>query len=76
MESILIVEDESVIRSALRKLLEHNDYSVTEADSVAAAQRNNLESWGASGFVDSPTSYFLVACSASKAAGETYPSDE
>ena len=32
--------------------------------------------WGASGFVDSPASYFLVACSASKSAGETYPSDE
>ena len=35
--SILIVEDESVIRSALRRLLERNDYEVIEAGSVAEA---------------------------------------
>lgn len=35
---ILIVEDESVIRSALRRLLERNDYRVSEAASVSEAQ--------------------------------------
>ncbi len=34
---ILIVEDESVIRSALRRLLERNDYQVSEAASVSEA---------------------------------------
>lgn len=37
MSRILIVEDEDVIRSALRKLLQHNQYSVEEAESVGAA---------------------------------------
>ncbi len=37
MKSILVVEDEAVIRSALKRLLERNDYSVQEAGSVAEA---------------------------------------
>lgn len=37
MSRILIVEDEDVIRSALRKLLQHNQYEVEEADSVGSA---------------------------------------
>lgn len=37
MSRILIVEDEDVIRSALRKLLQHNQYGVEEADSVGSA---------------------------------------
>jgi len=37
MEKILIVEDEPVIRSALRKLLERHDYKVCEAGSVKQA---------------------------------------
>ncbi len=35
---ILIVEDESVIRSALRRLLERNDYRISEAASVSEAE--------------------------------------
>ena len=34
MPRILIVEDEAIIRSALKRLLERNDYDVTEAGSV------------------------------------------
>jgi two-component system, NtrC family, response regulator HydG len=37
MALILVVEDESIIRSALRRLLEHNHYTVQEADSVETA---------------------------------------
>ena len=37
MEHILIVEDETVIRSALRKLLERHDYQVSEAGAVNVA---------------------------------------
>ena len=37
MEKILIVEDEPVIRSALRKLLERHDYKISEAGSVKQA---------------------------------------
>lgn len=37
MSRILLVEDEDVIRLALRRLLERNDYQVDEADSVARA---------------------------------------
>lgn len=37
MPDILIVEDEDVIRKSLRRLLERNEYSVSEAGSVAAA---------------------------------------
>lgn len=43
MSRILIVEDESVIRAALKRLLEKNDYQVDDAGSVdEAAQRFNL----------------------------------
>jgi len=38
MQNILVVEDESVIRTALRRLLERHDYKVSEAVSVAAAE--------------------------------------
>ena len=37
MSKILIVEDESIIRNALRKLLERNQYEVNEAPSVKEA---------------------------------------
>lgn len=38
MQSILIVEDEAIIRRALKRLLERNHYSVLEAGTVAEAQ--------------------------------------
>ncbi|RMF17675.1 MAG: sigma-54-dependent Fis family transcriptional regulator, partial [Gammaproteobacteria bacterium] len=34
---ILVVEDEAIIRSAVKRLLEHNGYSVAEAESVELA---------------------------------------
>lgn len=37
MAHILVVEDEIVIRSALKRLLEHNSYTVSEAGSVSEA---------------------------------------
>lgn len=40
MEKILVVEDESVIRTALRRLLERNGYHVSEAGSVQQAENN------------------------------------
>ena len=40
MDNILIVEDEAVIRSALRRLLSRHDYNVSEAGSVAEAMSN------------------------------------
>ena len=40
MTDILIVEDEDVIRKALRRLLERNNYSVQEATSVKDALDN------------------------------------
>lgn len=39
MRRILIVEDEEIIRSALRKLLQHAGYDVSDAGSVDAAER-------------------------------------
>lgn len=42
MSHILIVEDEPVIRGALRKLLERHDHSVAEAESVEQAQDREL----------------------------------
>lgn len=39
MKHILIVEDEEIIRSAIKRLLEKNSYQVSEADSVQAAKR-------------------------------------
>ncbi len=38
MKQILVVEDESVIRTALRRLLERNEYLVSEAGSVQEAE--------------------------------------
>lgn len=45
MAHILIVEDEKVIRSALRRLLERNDYQVDEAASLTEAQGKPLEQY-------------------------------
>lgn len=45
MSHILIVEDEPVIRGALRKLLERHDHSVTEAESVEQAQEKSLHQY-------------------------------
>ncbi|TCS41636.1 sigma-54-dependent transcriptional regulator [Reinekea marinisedimentorum] len=45
MGDILIVEDESIIRSALKRLLERNKYRVTEAESVTEASQNDLDSF-------------------------------
>ncbi|MEM9256567.1 MAG: sigma-54 dependent transcriptional regulator [Pseudomonadota bacterium] len=41
MHKILVVEDESVIRVALRRLLERNDYDVSEAGSVQEASEQH-----------------------------------
>ena len=41
MSTILVVEDESVIRVALRRLLERHDYEVSEASSVQEAEQNH-----------------------------------
>lgn len=41
MYRVLIVEDESVIRNALRRLLERNDYQVSEAGSVQQAESDH-----------------------------------
>ena len=41
MHHILIVEDEPIIRSALRRLLERNNYQVSEAGSVQEAQEQH-----------------------------------
>jgi len=40
MPHILIVEDETIIRSALRRLLERNQYQISEAGSVQEAREN------------------------------------
>ena len=42
MSHILILEDESVIRQAMRRLLERNGYQVSEADSVEQAKRDHV----------------------------------
>jgi DNA-binding NtrC family response regulator len=41
MQQILVVEDETVIRTALRRLLERSGYEVCEAGSVAEAEGNH-----------------------------------
>jgi DNA-binding NtrC family response regulator len=41
MHKILVVEDESVIRAALRRLLERHDFEVSEAGSVQEAEKNH-----------------------------------
>ncbi|MGB5669891.1 MAG: response regulator, partial [Sedimenticolaceae bacterium] len=38
MNHLLIIEDEPVIRSALRRLFERHGHQVSEAESVEAAQ--------------------------------------
>ena len=43
MSRILIIEDEEIIRSALRRLLERHGHGVSEADSVEAARAAGLE---------------------------------
>lgn len=40
MNQVLVVEDESVIRSSLRRLLERHDYKVSEASSVKESLEN------------------------------------
>jgi two-component system response regulator HydG len=45
MSKILIVEDEVIIRTALRKLLVRNKYDVKEASSVKEAGKFNLDSF-------------------------------
>lgn len=45
MAHILIVEDEKVIRSALRRLLERNEYQVDEAPTLTEAQEKDLDSY-------------------------------
>jgi len=46
MTQILVVEDESVIRTALRRLLERHDYRVSEAGSVREAEaEHSLENF-------------------------------
>jgi DNA-binding NtrC family response regulator len=42
MSHILILEDESVIRQAMRRLLERNGYQVSEADSVEQAKSDHV----------------------------------
>lgn len=41
MHKILVVEDESVIRAALRRLLERNGYEISEAGSVQEAEKEH-----------------------------------
>ena len=41
MLKILVVEDETVIRTALRRLLERNGYQVSEAGSVQEAESSH-----------------------------------
>ncbi len=46
MSRILIVEDESIIRSALKRLLEKNGYEISDVESVAdATARHSLDSF-------------------------------
>jgi CheY-like chemotaxis protein len=41
-KSILIIEDEIVIRTSLKKFLEKKQYKVTETGSLAEALKNDL----------------------------------
>ncbi|HEV8077678.1 MAG TPA: sigma-54 dependent transcriptional regulator, partial [Marinobacter sp.] len=45
MPRILIVEDEDIIRSAVRKMLTHAGYDVADAGSVEDAEEHNLDSF-------------------------------
>lgn len=40
---VLVVEDEQIIRTALKRLLERHDYEVSEAGSVAESLQHNLD---------------------------------
>ena len=42
MNQLLIIEDEAVIRGALRRLLERHGHHVSEAESVEAAQQQGV----------------------------------
>ncbi|GGY38767.1 transcriptional regulator [Bacterioplanes sanyensis] len=43
MSHILVVEDETIIRQALRRLLQRHDYEVTDVDSLDAARQQSLD---------------------------------
>src|SRR5690554_1324535 len=43
MSKVLIVEDEGIIRSALRRLLERNGFQITEAGTVPEAREKLAE---------------------------------
>ena len=46
MSDILVVEDEAIIRTALKRLLERHHYQVAEAGSVSeACERHNLDNF-------------------------------
>jgi len=45
MSHILVVEDEAIIRNAVRRLLQRHNHEVTEADSVDAARALDLTSY-------------------------------
>ena len=45
MSHILVVEDEAIIRNAVRRLLTRHNHEVTEADSVDAAKALDLTSY-------------------------------
>ena len=45
MSHILVVEDEAIIRNAVRRLLLRHQHEVTEADSVDAAKALDLTSY-------------------------------
>ncbi|MFT7561127.1 MAG: two-component system response regulator HydG [Flavobacteriales bacterium] len=45
MSKVLIVEDELIIRTALRKLLSRNKYDITEAGSVAEATKQKIDTF-------------------------------
>lgn len=45
MPEILIVEDETIIRDSLKRLLEHHGYNVTGVESVAEAEQQTLTSF-------------------------------
>ena len=48
---ILVVEDEPVIRTALKRLLERHDYKVAEAESVKdSLDRYDMDEFGLSDF--------------------------
>jgi DNA-binding NtrC family response regulator len=44
-DHILVVEDEAIIRTSLRRLLVRNGYTVTEAESVADARQHDFDSF-------------------------------